>query len=383
MLQAMAEVHLLMRTADGRARAVRRAARAAADQPQALERARRRAASGGQLRGRRRRAIGARSRRSRRTRSRTTISASSLYHRGAIDEARSTAFRAALDVAADVRQGAAQPRAAAQPRKAISARRSRRIGRCSTVEPEHPVAWNGIGLVLAELRKFEDARNAFARAIQRAPELRGSALQHELHALEPRRLRGRAARDEARAGARSVLRRAEVRAGDGRRVRGSRSLDSARISAAPSARRRTIADFSFDSAVARHAVHRARAGNPCACAGAAEAGCSRARIRRTSSRWRTTICQGLLRSRGGRGQSCARARRARAEGYALLGDIFMRAGAVRRSARALSRSARLAAPSDPKLLVGEACSLLAMGRATRRGRLPKRCSRSTASRSRC
>jgi tetratricopeptide (TPR) repeat protein len=37
-------------------------------------------------------------------------------------------------------------------------------------EPEHPVAWNGVGLVLAELKKFEDARNAFARAIQAKPE---------------------------------------------------------------------------------------------------------------------------------------------------------------------------------------------------------------------
>src|SRR5581483_10559992 len=37
-------------------------------------------------------------------------------------------------------------------------------------EPEHPVAWNGIGLVLTELRKFEDARNAFARAIQARPD---------------------------------------------------------------------------------------------------------------------------------------------------------------------------------------------------------------------
>ena len=38
------------------------------------------------------------------------------------------------------------------------------------VDAEHPLAWNGIGLVLAELKKFEDARNAFARAIQARPE---------------------------------------------------------------------------------------------------------------------------------------------------------------------------------------------------------------------
>jgi tetratricopeptide (TPR) repeat protein len=39
-----------------------------------------------------------------------------------------------------------------------------------TTEPENPVAWNGIGLVLTELRKFEDARNAFARSIQSKPD---------------------------------------------------------------------------------------------------------------------------------------------------------------------------------------------------------------------
>ena len=38
------------------------------------------------------------------------------------------------------------------------------------VDPENPVAWNGIGQVLGELRKFEDARNAYARAIQSRPE---------------------------------------------------------------------------------------------------------------------------------------------------------------------------------------------------------------------
>lgn len=38
-----------------------------------------------------------------------------------------------------------------------------------TVEAEQPVAWNGVGLVLAELKKFEDARNAFGRAIHARP----------------------------------------------------------------------------------------------------------------------------------------------------------------------------------------------------------------------
>ena len=36
--------------------------------------------------------------------------------------------------------------------------------------PEHPVAWNGIGLILVDLEKYSDARNAFARAIQANPD---------------------------------------------------------------------------------------------------------------------------------------------------------------------------------------------------------------------
>jgi tetratricopeptide (TPR) repeat protein len=38
------------------------------------------------------------------------------------------------------------------------------------IEPEHPVAWNGVGLVLAEMKQFEDARNAFGRAIDARPD---------------------------------------------------------------------------------------------------------------------------------------------------------------------------------------------------------------------
>lgn len=34
------------------------------------------------------------------------------------------------------------------------------------VEPAHSVAWNGVGLVLMELRRYEDARNAFGRAVE-------------------------------------------------------------------------------------------------------------------------------------------------------------------------------------------------------------------------
>ena len=92
----------------------------------------------------------------------------SLYHRGALDAAVG-AFRAALE---------AQPNfAKARLNLALLLSRSKRLPLALEAyrqvlagTPEHPVAWNGIGVVLAELRKFEDARNAFARAIQARPE---------------------------------------------------------------------------------------------------------------------------------------------------------------------------------------------------------------------
>ena len=58
--------------------------------------------------------------------------------------------------------------------------------------------------------------------------LRRGALQSELRPLQPRRFRRRAARDQARAGARSVLRAAEVRAWRSISSTRSRSLDRAR-----------------------------------------------------------------------------------------------------------------------------------------------------------
>jgi Flp pilus assembly protein TadD len=42
-------------------------------------------------------------------------------------------------------------------------------------QPTSAVAWNGVGLVLMELRRYEDARNAFGRAVDADP-LRGGPL---------------------------------------------------------------------------------------------------------------------------------------------------------------------------------------------------------------
>lgn len=92
----------------------------------------------------------------------------SLYHRGVVDEA-VAAFRIALDEEPGF--------AKARLNLALLLNRAKRFPLALDAyrlvlasAPEHPVAWNGIGVVLAELRKFDDARNAFARAIQARPE---------------------------------------------------------------------------------------------------------------------------------------------------------------------------------------------------------------------
>jgi tetratricopeptide (TPR) repeat protein len=92
----------------------------------------------------------------------------SLYHRGSVDDARAE-FYAAL---------AAKPGfTKARLNLALLLSRGKRYGlaldefrQVLETEPEQPVAWNGIGLVLSELRMFADARNALARAIQTRPD---------------------------------------------------------------------------------------------------------------------------------------------------------------------------------------------------------------------
>jgi tetratricopeptide (TPR) repeat protein len=79
------------------------------------------------------------------------------------------ALRAALEAQAGFVKGrlnlALLLVAARRPQHALEAYRQ-----VLAVEPEHPVAWNGIGLVLADMRKFDDAKNAFARAIEARPD---------------------------------------------------------------------------------------------------------------------------------------------------------------------------------------------------------------------
>ena len=121
------------------------------------------------------------------------------------------------------------------------------------------VAWNGVGLVLMELRRFEDARNAFGRAVDADPDFAGGPLQPELRAEPARRLRRRAAGDPARAGARAALR--------ARRSSRSRSICSTKIPtiaiapelSAEVGGRGARGRVRFDAAGARSALRGARA----------------------------------------------------------------------------------------------------------------------------
>ena len=203
-----------------------------------------------------------------------------------------------------------------------------------------------------------------------APGLRRGALQPELHALEPRRLRGRAARDEARAGARPVLRRAEVRAGDRPRVRGSRPLDPARSRRGAARPRRTsrtsrstrgVLDSLFTTlapARRRPTSRVAGDGAPTPYAMAAD-----------------YLGDGAVRARRGRGEPRAAARRA-ARGRATRCSATStrgRACTARRSSATARRSAEATEHACGRA-IGEARRAAGDGsRRARRARSPRRC----------
>ena len=300
-LQAMAELHLL-RQGPGRGdRALRPPARRT--QPalaQALERARRGAApggaarrGGGELRARARR-------RWTRTRWRSTTSAWRSSTPGAPDGA-VDAFRRALRPDPGFVKARAQPRAPAHAQGGATSWRSRRTARCCESAPEQPVAWNGVGLVLADLRKFEEARNAFARAIQARPEFA------EAHYNLSFTLSNLGDFDGALRETKRALEldpyyvAAEVRAGDRPRVRGPRPLGGARP-------RRRAAD---DGRGRRLHLRPAR------CSTRSSPSWRRApRPRRraataasVSARARHFLCQGTVRPRDGGDAPRARARR--------------------------------------------------------------------------
>ena len=217
----------------------------AAGQPEALERARRRAAPGRPLR----RGGGELPSRACTAEPAYALGHNNLgvalYHRGDAEEA-IEAFRVALEAQPTFAKARLNLALLLSKGKRLPARARGVSPACSRRSPRTRRRGTASVSCSSELQQVRGRAQRVRARDPVEPRLRRSALQPELHAVEPRRLRGRAARDEARARARSVLRRAEVRAGDRPRVRGSGPLDSAG-SSAPSERTTTsVEDFAFD-----------------------------------------------------------------------------------------------------------------------------------------
>ena len=259
--------------------------------------------------------------------------------------------------AADVRQGAAQPRAAAQPRQSVSRSRSRRIVRCCRRDAENPVAWNGIGLVLSELRKFEDARNAFARAIQAKPDFAEAHYNMSFTLSNLGDFEG-ALRETKRAlelDPYYVAQKFELAI--------DVEYEDPDLSIQPDlggAERTGEGDdrrLQLRSAVARLAVHRSRAGRTAA----ERRRAAQSRIRRRIAMATDYLSKGLY-DRAAAEVSRALSRgRDRAEGLALLGDIFAKQGLYGEALERYREALRI----DPDLRdarVGEAWSLVRLGR---------------------
>src|SRR5205814_4828429 len=85
-----------------------------------------------------------------------------LYHAGAVDDALASFERATAANAAFAKARLNQALLLYRERRLQLALETYRV--VLGTDAEQPVAWNGIGLVLVDLRRFEDARAAFARA---------------------------------------------------------------------------------------------------------------------------------------------------------------------------------------------------------------------------
>ena len=332
------------------------------DSPEALVRARRRAASAGAARGGGRELSSRAASSIRRTRSRTTTSASrsitAATTEGAVDS-----FRAALVVAAELREGAAQPRAAAVPREAVAARARgvspgahARAGAAGGVErrrarargaqevrgraqrvrrarfrrgPSFAEAHYNLGFTLSNLGDFEGALRATKRALELDPYYTPQKfeLAIDVEYEDP----DLSIAPELGGGERTASERRELRL-----------------------RHRST----------RFAVHAARACDAGRQSGAGEArrarGTGRAALRARARLSR----EGDARSRG-RSRRIARwcAARRRVGG---LRDPRRRSscaqGLLRRGARAISEARATRRRAEPKLLAGETRALLALDR---------------------
>ncbi len=229
-----------------------------------------------------------------------------------------------------------------------------------TTEPEQPVAWNGIGLVLAELRKFEDARNAFGRAIHARPNYAeahynlGFTLSNLGDFEGALRATKRALELDPYYTAQKFELAIDVEYEDPELSIAPELAGSEHTAA-------NIESFAFDVEVLDSLFTELAPATPAPDPAPASVAAPEPVVERHFVLAHDYLAKGML------DRAVAEANRALArgaptsEGFAILGDIFMRQGLFGEALERY-RSARATAPADAKLLAGETRALLALDR---------------------
>ena len=227
-------------------------------------------------------------------------------------------------------------------------------------EPEQPVAWNGIGLVLAELKKFEDARNAFGRAIHARPSYAeahynlGFTLSNLGDFEGALRATKRALELDPYYTPQKFELAIDVEYEDPELSIAPELAGSERAAA-------NIESFAFDVEVLDSLFTELAPAAPAPEPEPPSAPAVGPVVEHHFVLAHDYLAKGML------DRAVAEANRAlargapTAEGFGILGDIFMRQGLFGEALERF-RSARAAAPADPKLLAGEARALLALDR---------------------
>jgi tetratricopeptide (TPR) repeat protein len=228
-----------------------------------------------------------------------------------------------------------------------------------TLEPEQPVAWNGVGLVLAELKKFEDARNAFGRSIHARPTFA------EAHYNLGFTLSNLGDFEGALRATKRALELDPYYTPQKFELAIDVEFEDPDLSIAPELagneqRATGVETFAFDAELLDSLFTQLAPEAP------PEPAAQKPAVVQAVAEQHFVLAHDYL-AKGMLDRAAVEANRAlvrgapTADGFAILGDVFMRQGLFGEALERY-RSARLTAPLDPKLLGGETRALLALDR---------------------
>lgn len=232
-----------------------------------------------------------------------------------------------------------------------------------TVEAEQPVAWNGVGLVLAELKKFEDARNAFGRAIHARPNFA------EAHYNLGFTLSNLGDFEGALRATKRALELDPYYTPQKFELAIDVEYEDPDLSIAPELgggehTAAAVESFDFDSELLDSLFTQLA---PSSATPASDAMAEQAKPAPQQPAEQYFVLAHDYLAKGMLDRAAVEANRAlvrgapSAEGFAILGDIFMRQGLFGEALERY-RSARMTAPLEPRLLAGETRALLALDR---------------------